>query len=317
MGDDASTDDTPAVLERLAGQIDTLHVFTQPTNLGMASNASALMRQPRTDYIVRLDSDDELEQSFVSRLVPLMEAYPKAGYGHTAVTLIDKAGVPRSVSRLVRSSGFQDSDRALRASLSGFRAAANILMFRRGALEDLAFYEGRPNYISDYDLAVRMADRGYGNLYVDEVLARYRIWTDDQGLREKRKADQLEGYCRLFDEVLIPAWKKRKWNERELVYRRSKLAVHHCPSCFEPQYTPEEKAHLITLLIQLSNSPAVKADIMMCKIGLAPQLQYASNLFGECKKMLKAILKRMRHLAQPLLEMWNRGAGSVMRSHVR
>src|SRR5215207_3149526 len=234
VADDASTDGTEQVLLELEREQERLRVIRQERNLGIAGNVSALMRAPAAPLLVRLDSDDELMPGFVSRLVEEMARHEKAGYGHTAIVEIDARGAEGTTRRLLRASGFQDASAALRASLSGYRTVANVLIFRRAALEQLDFYEGRPEFVEDYDLAVRMADAGWGNVYLDEPLARYRVWVDAGGARARRKALQLSGYARIFTEVFEPAWSRRGWSLGPVRRQRRWLAVHHCTHCFGP-----------------------------------------------------------------------------------
>jgi glycosyltransferase involved in cell wall biosynthesis len=291
VADDASTDHTAAVLAELAARHEALELIRQPVNVGIAANVSALMRGPESELLVRLDSDDELLPSFVSRLVALMAANPDAGYGHTAITQIDRAGRPEAERRLARSSGHQAAEPALRASLAGYRTVANVLIFRRRALEQLDFYSGRPEFVEDYDLSVRMADAGYGNVYVDEPLARYRVWEDEGGSRSRRKALQLDGYLRIFDEVIEPAWRRRGWALRPVRRRRRRLAAHHCAHCFGPQYTPAERAHLVSLLERLGDGPGLRVRLGLCRLGLAPRIERFAHARGRAKSALKAAIK--------------------------
>jgi glycosyltransferase involved in cell wall biosynthesis len=293
VGDDASTDRTPEVLEVLLERYPDLHVLRQPTNLGIPANSSAVMRKPQTDYIVRLDSDDLMEPRFVSRLVGAMEAHPQAGYGHTAVMLIDERDRQGEPRHLIRGSGYQDAEKALRASLLGYRTTANILIFRRPALEALGFYEGRPESGQDYDLSVRMADAGYGNVYLDEILARYREWTDAKGVRARRKAARLAGYQQIFDEAFQPAWERRGWNPKELRRRRRKLALHNCAACFAPQYTAAEREELAGMLRQLGDSRRLSLRIAVCERGGAPLVNRLNAQSYRLKRTVKSIVKRV------------------------
>lgn len=292
IADDASTDGTAALLERLQREHPAIAVIRQEANVGIAANVSALLRAPQSELLVRLDSDDELAPAFLTRLVDLMRAHPEAGYGHSGVTEIDDQGNEKSRRRLARSTGFQPAEEALRASLSGYRTVANVLIFRRAALRELDFYSGRPEFVEDYDLSVRMADAGYGNVYVDEPLARYRVWEDEGGSRSRRKGLQLAGYIRIFGEVFEPAWERRGWDLRPVRRQRARFAAHHCAHCFGPQYTPAERAHLISLLEQLGNGPRLRLRLGLCRLGLAPWLERAVHLRGRAKSALKAALKR-------------------------
>jgi glycosyltransferase involved in cell wall biosynthesis len=56
--DDASTDDTPAVLARLAGEDARLHVFRQPRAGGAAAARNVAIAAARGEFITGLDDDD-------------------------------------------------------------------------------------------------------------------------------------------------------------------------------------------------------------------------------------------------------------------
>ncbi len=294
IGDDASIDRTGELLDGFErGYGDRVHVQRREENVGIARNVSSLLRGPSTDLVVRLDSDDVLEPGFVTSLAAAMWAEPRAGYGHTAVTEIDGAGGSRRLRQLARPSGFQPGDEALRASLAGYRTVANVLIFRRAALVELDFYEGRPEFVEDYDLAVRMADAGYGNVYLDEPLARYRVWEDGSGTRSRRKGLQLDGYARIFAESIEPAWERRGWDLDEVRRRRRSLATHNCAHCFGPQYTAAERDQLVTKLRTLGDGPRLRFRLLLCRLGLAASIEAAARLNGRLRNRAKTVVKTL------------------------
>src|SRR5689334_1043129 len=89
ISDDASTDSTGSVLAALEAEYPPLHVIQRQQNVGIAENASSLLEMLTTEFVVRLDSDDELERSYVRLLVEQMAAHGPAGYGHTAIVEVD------------------------------------------------------------------------------------------------------------------------------------------------------------------------------------------------------------------------------------
>ena len=306
VSDDASTDDTPQVLDDLCHKYENVRVLRQPCNIGMAANSSSLMRAAEADLLVRLDSDDELEPSFVTRMVDLMRSEPSAGYGHSAVTEIDERGHARRYLQLARTTGYQDADAALRASIFGNRTVANVVMFRRSALGPLEFGDGRPDFGEDYYIAVRMADAGYGNVYVDEPLARRRMWEDEGGSRSRRKASQISGFIRIFDEVLEPAWDRRHWSLAPARRQRRRLAAEHCASCFAPQFTHDEREHLIALLRQLGDGRRLRLRLGLCQIGLAPWIEAGASLRRRAKMRSKTAIKPLLPALRPLSERMRR-----------
>jgi cellulose synthase/poly-beta-1,6-N-acetylglucosamine synthase-like glycosyltransferase len=298
VSDDASTDDTAAVLARLASEYPQLRYYTQPRNLNIAANNTWLLAQPQTDFVIRLDSDDVMAPSYVEKLLPLMLANPQAGYAHSAVRVIDERGRALSVTRLARPTGFRSAERALRDAVVGYRVAANIVMFRSAPLRELDYYRGRPDFVEDYDLAVRLPDAGYGNVYCDEVLAEYRVWTDKTRVRSKRKGLQLRGYIRIFDEAFEPAFRRRGWNTNVLVRERRRLALHHAAECFAPQYSAPEREELTALLRALCGrrSLALELRLQALRFGLRPMFEIEQGLRKQLKRSVKAAMTRGRLL---------------------
>ena len=77
--------------------------------------------------------------------------------------------------------------------MKGYRVAANIVMFKKDALVTVGYLTGRPEYVEDYHLSVALASAGYGNVYTDEVISYYRVWTDAGKARLKRKLAEIVG----------------------------------------------------------------------------------------------------------------------------
>src|ERR1039458_4286912 len=134
VSDDGSTDETPAILDRLHQQHPALRSYRSEINRGIAANVVSLLQQQRCDFIVRLDSDDLLAPRYIERLASLLTDRPGAGYAHCAIQEINAKGQPIRVRRLARVSHYETADQSLRASVTGYRVCANVLMFRREAL---------------------------------------------------------------------------------------------------------------------------------------------------------------------------------------
>lgn len=295
VADDASTDDTPQVMAELCEQYPQLRYHRQPQNLGIVGNNTWLLSQPQTELIVRLDSDDLLRPHYVETLVALMQQYPNAGYAHSAVQEIDEHDRDRTVRRVFRTEEFQDADTALRASMTNYRVAANICMFRAAVLKELNYYEGRPEYTEDYDLSVRLADAGYGNIYCPEILSSYRVWTDTKGVRPRRKAIQLEGLTRIYEESLIPAFQRRGWSIRPIQRHRQWMARRHAPSCFSSYFTPAEQAQLVELLKKLGDSFGLRLRIAAIRLGFGPFFHWQRETDLALKGAIKGWLNKLRH----------------------
>jgi GT2 family glycosyltransferase len=294
--DDASTDETPNVMRELTAVTPQLLYERNPVNLGIAGNNSRLMALAKTEYIIRLDSDDLLEPRYIEQLMPLMLANPKAGYGHVAIKQIDQDGKEIGQAVLHRRTGFQDADNALKAAVKGYRVAANIVIYRRAAIEQLNFFRDRPEFVEDYDMAARLAAAGWGNVYCEQLLARYRIWTDTAGTRSRRKHLQLSGYCRIYDEVLKPAFNARGWSTAPIDRQRKKMALIHANACFMPPYTEEDRGRLIPLLRRLGGHWVLEVKLIGLRCGLAETFERAYHLRSKSKMMLKRWFSSFRRV---------------------
>lgn len=224
ISDDASTDGTAAALEKFSKN-PRVHIHRQTANTGISFNAGWVMSQPRTDFVVRLDSDDLLRPDYCRTLAGSLESHPKAAVAHCAVQEIDSKGARGRVRRLARKGGFQQADEALRSASNGYRVAANICMFRKAALESLPFvFQEGLNFCEDWDLFARLAAAGWGNAYSSSVLAEYRVWRDASGRREQRREAEILGIKHVIGSTLSDVWKTRGWSLEELDAARVRFA---------------------------------------------------------------------------------------------
>jgi hypothetical protein len=254
VSDDLSTDGTTDILKQLELEIPTLNVIYQPENLGICRNTDACLRSASGEIIVRLDSDDYLHPDYIYKLSQLLIKYPDAGFIHAAVQEVDKNGVFLNERKLFRKEGFQSGDEALIGALKGYRVAANIIMFRKTALEKVNYLSGRPNFGEDYHLTTAISDAGFGNIYSDEILSFYRVWIDSGKVRQKRKLDEIIGIRKVFEEVIEPAYKKRGWSLELVAKKREAFACNLADCLSWSVYNSEEKKELLFELRKLCTS---------------------------------------------------------------
>lgn len=290
VSDDCSTDNTAEVLQELSQEIPILKVIRKNTNLGISQNTDECLRAATGEFIVRLDSDDLLEPTYIEKLSASLSKFPEAGYAHAAVQEIDQHGDFLRQRRLARQAGFQTGDTALLAAKKGYRVAANIIMFRRSALESVNYITGRPNSAEDYHLSAALAAAGFGNVYINEILAFYRIWTDAGKARQRRKLLEINGIRSVFVEVLEPAYKQRNWGLTQLRKRRVALASGLSDCLGWNVYTLQEKQELAEAIKQLSSAKRVK---IFRWIHL--------NGFGNILNMYGKLMERLRLKAKEII----------------
>ena len=287
--DDGSTDDSKVVLERLKSEIPSLKVFYQSNNLGISKNVDACLRMATGDLILRLDSDDLIFPEYLEKVAKAMMNNPDAGYGHVAIQEIDQYDKLNRIRRLFRSALYLNGDDALRVASKGYRVAANIVMFRKTALEKVGYITSKLNFAEDWHLSVDIAAAGCGNIYLDEVLASYRVWDDSGQVRQHRKLAEIMGITAVFDLALEPAYVARGWSLQELEAQRSSLAAVHADCLGWDNYTSIEKKEIIKALLKLSSSKKAKTMIWIYCNGFGNVVQ----LFSKAKDSLKSLVKKV------------------------
>jgi glycosyltransferase involved in cell wall biosynthesis len=295
VSDDCSSDNTPEVLNKLSGEISVLKIFRQPRNLGIAANVDLCLRYASGDFVIRLDSDDQLSPFYGEKLLELLIQYPEAGYAHAAIQAIDQRGNFLNERRLFRKTGFVDSKTALIDALKGYRVAANIIMFRREALVAVNFLEGRPNFGEDYHLASSIAAAGFGNVYVDEILGFYRVWVDTEKVRQKRKLAEINGVRLVFDEVLEPAFNERGWNLKNVKKSRKNFAINQSDCLSWNIYSANEKKELNNELNKVSSAPIVKLFTWMYMKKLGGIFHLYKNIVLSSKSIIKQGISKIQN----------------------
>jgi glycosyltransferase involved in cell wall biosynthesis len=170
VSDDASTDQTRAIVERYTDRGVGLLVHSR--NLGMCGNWNAVIRASTGKYVCKLDADDMLAPEYVSEMVTVMENHPDVSFAHCACKLIDIdgkfIGYERSIHGSFIRSGLQEWPRYVFGP-----KAVNIVMIRKSAFEQVGGYDGRYKYSGDW--AMHRALLRIGSVYYnDHVVATYR-----------------------------------------------------------------------------------------------------------------------------------------------
>ena len=102
VGDNASTDDTPAVVQRYAGRFKNLSYLRHKENLGFARNMDALLRRARRSYVYILSDDDFVFEDALLLVSRIMSARPEVvavvGKYLSCTTLDSSTGVDYSTA---------------------------------------------------------------------------------------------------------------------------------------------------------------------------------------------------------------------------
>jgi glycosyltransferase involved in cell wall biosynthesis len=300
VSDDASTDDTEAVMQEICRQYPQIRYYRQPKNLALPGNLSWLLAQPKTDLIVRLDSDDRLEPDYVAVLAGLMQQYPQAGFAHCDVAELDRENQRPRIRRLTRTTAFESGEEALRSNASGYRTAANCILYRAQALREANYYIPNLDWrtCEDWDMVLRMAAAGWGNVYAPRVLSNYRVWDDAQGVRAARKMSEVMTNIAIYKHTLIPEYHKRGWSIAPLQNNMRSKAIRFADAIDSPLFTEKDRVAYKALLYELGDSKSLSLAIALADMGLNPFVRWWSRMQLRAKDAVKVILRTFRP-AQP------------------
>lgn len=296
VSDDASTDGTREVMAEICKRHSTVRYHRHAVNLGIARNLSLVLAQPSTELIARIDSDDRLEAGFAATLADLMTEYPRAGYAHSDVYEIDGHGARTRVRRLYRSQVYESPEESLKKGAQGYRVAANCILFRAAALKQANYYYANDSWRSaeDWDLSLRVAILGWGNVYAATPLASYRVW-DDSGLaRFKRKVPEIECVTKVYKDTLAPEYIKRGWDTEILRKNMRSRAVAYADALDSPHFSEAEREIYKQRLRELGDSAGLSLAIFLARTGSNPLVRSVRRAKIRMKDLAKDWLGAIR-----------------------
>jgi glycosyltransferase involved in cell wall biosynthesis len=171
---DGSTDDTLAILQRLAQTDPRIRVITQP-NAGVAAARNRALAESRGDFIAPLDADDLwLPHKLERQVRALLTAGDDCGFVYSWWAWIDQAGavLDRSPRWTIQGSVLEV------LILINFTGNASVPLFRRQALLDAGGYNSalaaaNAGGCEDWEVVLRVA-ASHRVSVVEDILLGYR-----------------------------------------------------------------------------------------------------------------------------------------------
>lgn len=190
---DGSTDDTAQVLEQYKDKVRLVNI----PNGGVSSARNLGISLARSAYITCLDGDDRVEQTWVDRMVGVLDKSPLVGMAYTDMRVFG------SSSGVVKMRGW-DFEQLKRGN---YVLCCNA--FRKKAWAWAGGYKQIHPSWEDYDLWLSIGELGWEGVYIPEPLFHYRMKEGDgrnwesQGQERRLRAIMEAYHPKLFSPPLV------------------------------------------------------------------------------------------------------------------
>jgi hypothetical protein len=178
------------------------------------------------------------------------------------------------------------------------QVAANNIMYRTAAAREAGFFTKGMAFSEDWDLLAKIACNGWGNAYTPQILANYRVWSDVQGVRVRRKMSEVATTIHVYERTLAPEYQRRGWDVEPLnLYRRLK-AVAFAEAIDSPLFSHEDRKAFKGLLIQLGDSRSLRLHFLAMDMGVGGLIRVRRRYMEKLKDTVKSILDSPRERRQ-------------------
>ncbi len=175
--DDASTDDSVAIIEEFAQQYSHIHLHRNEINRGVGPATAHLVEMAKGDYIFGTAADDKILPGFFQRYMDLLEEYPEAGLCACPTIEIDAAGKTTGLVPLyspLKAPGYIPPGRCLKILYRhGVWVTGSAVIYRRAALMEAGGFRPELGPFCDGVVQQTLMLR-YGACFIPEPLASWR-----------------------------------------------------------------------------------------------------------------------------------------------
>ena len=189
--DDASTDNTQAVVAHYANHDPRIHYFQNEKNLEIATNRNRGLARAQGQYLAVLDSDDVwLDQNKLKKQIEFLETHPDHALVGTWLRLIDATSQRVGTLRF-ETSNFAIHRRLLRSNQFGHSS----VLYRLAAAREVGGYNPTLEIGEDYDLWLKLGQT-YALANLPEYATAYRV--HHGGITKRKKLTGLWAHLKLI-----------------------------------------------------------------------------------------------------------------------
>lgn len=175
--DDGSTDEGPAIVERLSeGQAITL---IKQANAGQSAARNRGIAHSTTDLVALLDQDDIWYANHLEELTKpfLKRRHSELGWVYSNLDEIDRDGNMVSYAVINRTNTSHPKRDLIDCLRSDMFVVPTACMFSRKAFDAVGGFDERLSGYEDDDFFLRVFRAGFDNVYVNQSLARWRLYS--------------------------------------------------------------------------------------------------------------------------------------------
>lgn len=178
---DGSTDGTSEILRQYEKSVTTIH----QDNCGTSVAWNTAIHFIKDDYLIGLDSDDEFLPNTLVETVSALKKHPDADVVYSDYDFIDTTGKSTEIVRNPEPFDPVGQLVSLHDRLgqkNNFLPFGHVRLYRKKKLLEIGGYDSQYLYAEDYDLTLRLAERGAKFVHVPKVLYRYRWHQSNKGV---------------------------------------------------------------------------------------------------------------------------------------
>jgi len=228
--DDGSTDRTSEIARQFVEK-DARFILLRQKNAGTAAARNAALKQARGEWIAFLDADDVWLPEKLAAQLNLLKQKPRANLLFTDYFLWD--GQNDFGRRYSDPDKFPDGDVGRRLIFFNLFCISTVII-KREMLDTVGWFDVELLMAEDWDLWLRIAERGLCAKGVRQPMARYRIWP---GQISHNTIRMCECNIRVLEKALArpqrTTW--RRDYERSLKIARGNLELARVRSLIETQ----------------------------------------------------------------------------------
>lgn len=203
--DNASSDETLAVVLQTAGRDDRVRVVRNPTNVGMTGNFNRCLEMAHGRFVKFLCADDTLEPRCVEKMVEILERQVAVALVGCSRYLIDASGTRRGMSAFAASDVMVPGPEVMNRCFFGRNGIGEptAVMFRRS--------QARRGFLPEYNQAIdlemwlHLLEQG-DFAFLAQPLCSTRQHEEQQTARNVRSGRMVEDKQRLFRACRARSW---------------------------------------------------------------------------------------------------------------